>query len=98
MYKNSVYKTLALITQIGISIMVPIFLMLIIGIIIKDRFNTNLLIWFIIIGVIVGIRNTIILISNFLKDDRMTNKNDESELTKKHKKYIENKYYKKNNK
>ena len=95
MYKSSVYKTLALITQIGISIMVPIFLMLIIGIIIKDRFNTNLLIWFIIIGVIVGIRNTIILISNFLKDDSMTNKNDESELIKKHKKYIDNKYYKK---
>ena len=92
MYKSSVYKTLALITQIGISIMVPIFLMLIIAIIIKDKLNIDLIIPFLIIGVIVGIRNAVLLITNFLKDENMSNKDDESELVKKHQKYIDSKY------
>lgn len=92
MYKSSVYKTLALITQIGISIMVPIFLMVILAIIIKNKFNVNLILVFLIVGVIVGIRNTIVLVTNFLKDENMSNKEEESELVKKHKKYYNSKY------
>ena len=42
MYKHSVYKALILITQIGISIMVPIFLLLIIGNVLKSKFNIDL--------------------------------------------------------
>ena len=91
MYKSSVYKTLSLITQIGISIMVPIFLMLIISIFIKDKLNIDLIILFIIIGVVVGIRNVIVLINSFLEDERMNDKKEESELVKKHKKYINSK-------
>ena len=91
MYKSSVYKTLALITQIGISIMVPIFLMLIISIFIKNNFKIDLVLWFVIVGVVVGIRNAVVLITNFLNEDKMSNKEEESELVKKHKKYIESK-------
>ena len=91
MYKSSVYKTLSLITQIGISIMVPIFLMLIISIIIKEKFKIDLIILFIIIGVVVGIRNAIFLINSFLEDERMNDKKEESELVNKHKKYINSK-------
>ena len=91
MYKSSVYKTLSLITQIGISIMVPIFLMLIIAIIIKNNYNINLILWFIIIGVVVGIRNTIVLIKNFINDNSISDKKEESELVNKHKKYINSK-------
>ena len=90
MYKSSVYKTLALITQIGISIMVPIFLMLIISIFIKNNFKIDLVLWFVIVGVVVGIRNAVVLITNFLNEDKMSNK-EESELVKKHKKYIDSK-------
>ena len=91
MYKSSVYKTLSLITQIGISIMVPIFLMLIISIFIKDKLNIDLIILFIIIGVVVGIRNAIVLINSFLEDESKNYKKEESELVKKHKKYINSK-------
>ena len=90
MYKSSVYKTLALITQIGISIMVPIFLMLIISIFIKNNLKIDLVLWFVIVGVVVGIRNAVVLITNFLNEDKMSNK-EESELVKKHKKYIDSK-------
>ena len=88
MYKSSVYKTLALITQIGISIMVPIFLMLIISILIKNNFDVDLILVFVIIGVVVGIRNTILLINNFLNEEKMCKDIKESELVKKHKDYI----------
>ena len=91
MYKSSVYKTLALITQIGISIMVPIFLMLIISIFIKNNFKIDLVLWFVIVGVVVGIRNAVVLITNFLNEDKMSNIEEESELVKKHKKYIDSK-------
>ena len=91
MYKSSVYKTLSLITQIGISIMVPIFLMLIISIFIKDKLNIDLIILFIIIGVVVGIRNAIVLINSFLEDESKNYIKEESELVKKHKKYINSK-------
>ena len=91
MYKSSVYKTLALITQIGISIMVPIFLMLIISIFIKNNFKIDLVLWFVIVGVVVGIRNAVVLITNFLNEDKMSNKEEESELVNKHKKYIDSK-------
>ena len=91
MYKSSVYKTLTLITQIGISIMVPIFLMLIISIVIKNKFNIDLILCFIIIGVIVGIRNTVVLIKNFLRNDESTEKYKESELVKKHEEYMKSK-------
>ena len=89
MYKHSVYKALILITQIGISIMVPIFLLLIIGNVLKSKFNIDLVLILIIIGLIVGVRNAVYLIKNYLNED---NYNDsESELKEKHKKYVENK-------
>ena len=91
MYKSSVYKTLTLITQIGISIMVPIFLMLIISIVIKNNLNIDLILCFIIIGVIVGIRNTVVLIKNFLRNEESTEKYNESELVKKHEEYMKSK-------
>lgn len=91
MYKSSVYKTLTLITQIGISMMVPIFLMLIISIVIKNKFNIDLILCFVIIGVIVGIRNTVVLIKNFLRNEESTEKYNESELVKKHEKYMKSK-------
>lgn len=89
MYKHSVYKALILITQIGISIMVPIFLLLIIGNILKSKFNIDLVLILIIIGLIVGVRNAVYLIKNYLNEDKYID--SESELKEKHKKYVENK-------
>ena len=70
MYKNSVYKSLILITQIGISVLIPIFLFIWISDIIKEKYGINLILVFILLGLLVGIRNAIKLISNFLKYDK----------------------------
>lgn len=87
---NSIFKTLALITQIGISIMTPVFLLLFIGIVLKNKFNIDIIIFLIILGIISGIRNAYELIKAYLKSEDNT-ENKESELLKKHKDYISNK-------
>ena len=82
MYKAIVYKTLVLITQVGISVLVPIFFMLFVTIFIKNRFEIDLVLCGIIIGVVVGIRNSYMLLKKFIIDDKNTN----SEMTEKFKK------------
>ena len=79
-----VFKTSMMILQVGISMMTPIFLLLVCGIILKNKFNIDLILIFIIIGVIVSFRNTYILLKQFIND----NSEKESELLKKHKKNI----------
>lgn len=85
---NEVFKTLTLITQIGLSIMTPIFILLFVSIFIKNRLNIDFIIISIIFGVIVGIRNAFMLIIGYLKSK--SNIKNESELIKKHKNYISN--------
>ena len=85
---NEVFKTLTLITQIGISIMTPIFILVFVGVVIKNKFNIDLIIISIVLGVIVGIRNAYMLIIGYLKSK--SNNKIESELIKKHKNYISN--------
>ena len=84
MYNKQVFKTSMMILQVGISMMTPIFLLLVCGIILKNKFNIDLILIFIIIGVIVSFRNTYILLKQFIND----NSERESELLKKHKKNI----------
>ena len=59
---SSVYQTLALVSQFGISMLVPIFLCSFLGKFIDDRLNTSY--WFIIlffVGALAGFRNIYIL-------------------------------------
>jgi len=55
-------KMLSLITQIGISMMTPIFLCIFVGYKIDERFNTSFTIIFLILGFLAGIRNCYILL------------------------------------
>lgn len=83
MYKKEVYTTWALILQLGISIMVPIFLLVFIGVLIKNSFGRDFILLFLIIGVAVGIRNAYVIIKSYLKTLKDREKG-ESELIKKH--------------
>ncbi len=61
-YKSSVYQTLALVTQFGISMLVPIFLCSFLGKFLDDSMNTSY--WFVIlffIGALAGFRNIYIM-------------------------------------
>ena len=68
-YKMTVYKTLLLITQVGIAVMVPIFFMLFISVFIKNKFGFDIVIITIVLGVIAGVRNAYLLIKGHLRED-----------------------------
>ncbi len=63
-------KALALLTQIGIGMFVPIFVMVIVGVKLDDYFGTapKLIIIFLIIGIIVSFRNLFKLFAKMTKD------------------------------
>ena len=60
-YKQSVFRTFALISQLGISILVPILLCTFLGSWLEKRLSFPVFIPFIIIGVLAGMRNAWIL-------------------------------------
>ncbi|MCI9174316.1 MAG: AtpZ/AtpI family protein [Lachnospiraceae bacterium] len=61
-YKKSVYRSLALITQFGINMLVPIFLCVALGVYLGDKFGIN---WITIplfaVGALAGFRNIFIM-------------------------------------
>jgi len=61
-HKKSVYTTFALISQLGISMIVPIFLCTFIGMKLDERFSTAFTIPFIIVGILSGCRNVYALV------------------------------------
>lgn len=81
--KQEVFKTWTLVLQLGISILVPIFLLVALGYILKEKLNIDVMLICIILGVLVGVRNTYVIIKNYLKM-MDSSKNKESELMKKH--------------
>lgn len=90
MFKSEVFKSWALVLQLGISMMVPILLLVAVAYFIKTKLNVDLMLFFVILGVIVGARNIFVILRNYLNSmDKSTNK--ESELMKRHLKSIESK-------
>ena len=60
--KKSVYTTFALVSQLGISMIVPVFLCTFVGVKLDEKFSTALTIPFIIVGVLAGFRNVYVLV------------------------------------
>lgn len=68
---KSVWKGLVMITQIGISMMVPIFLCLFLGIKMNQWFHTNwLVLIFLALGIGAAFRNVYHLTKNFYAKDK----------------------------
>lgn len=85
MFKSEVFKSWSLVLQLGISMMVPIFMMIFFAYIIKENLSVDLMLVFVIVGFVVGVRNVYAILKNYLKTmDNSENK--ESELLKRHKK------------
>ena len=59
---KSVYTTLALISQLGISMIVPIFLCTFIGVKLDEKYGWSITIPLIVTGVLAGIRNVYALL------------------------------------
>ncbi len=60
-YKKSVYTTLALISQIGISMIVPILLCTYVGAWLEEKYAFPFTIIFIVLGILAGGRNVFVL-------------------------------------
>lgn len=61
-YKKSVYTTFAMISQVGISMVVPILLCTYAGVWLEDKFDFPWTVILIVVGVLAGVRNVIALV------------------------------------
>jgi len=66
MFNPKVVRMMALITQIGISMLCPILMMLFLGVWLEERFGIHLVLPFLLLGMAAGFRNCYILIKNAL--------------------------------
>ncbi|MBQ9609347.1 MAG: AtpZ/AtpI family protein [Lachnospiraceae bacterium] len=66
---NEILKMLFLISQIGVTMLVTIFLSMGIGYLLDKYLGTKLMVWFIVLGVGAGFRSTFILIKRFIGQD-----------------------------
>lgn len=90
MFKSEVFKSWALVLQLGISMLVPIFMLVAIGYLIKTYLQADVMLVCVLLGFVVGIRNVYVILRNYLKSiDSSANK--ESELMKRHLNSIESK-------
>jgi predicted F0F1-ATPase subunit len=61
-YKKSVYTTLAMISQVGISMVVPILLCTYAGVWLEEKFDFPWTVIMIVVGVLAGVRNVIAMV------------------------------------
>ena len=61
-YKKSVYTTLAMISQVGISMVVPILLCTYAGVWLEGKFDFPFTVIMIVVGVLAGVRNVIAMV------------------------------------
>ena len=69
-YKKSVYRNFALISQLGISVIVPIGLCIFIGVLIDKKFNSNFIIPLIFLGIAAGARNSYRIAMASVKEEK----------------------------
>ena len=61
-YKKSVYTTLAMISQVGISMVVPILLCTYAGVWLEEKFDSPGTVIMIVVGGLAGVRNVIAMV------------------------------------
>ena len=61
-YKKSVYTTFAMISQVGISMVVPILLCTYAGVWLEEKFDFPWTVILIVVGVLAGVRNVIAMV------------------------------------
>lgn len=68
-YRKEVFRSFSMISQIGMSVMVPIFLCVFIGVMIDKYFGTSTLLVFLILGIGAGMRNAYILAMKVMNEN-----------------------------
>ncbi len=67
--KTNAYKNLMLISQLGINVLVPVFLCLFVGLWLDEKFSTWFTIPLLILGFLAGGRNAYIMAMDSIKSD-----------------------------
>lgn len=75
--RKEVVRSFMLISHLGITVMVPIFLCVIVGIVIDKHFGTSTLLWLLFLGIGAGIRNAYILLKGVLDENVKERENAE---------------------
>lgn len=68
-YKKSVYKSLAMISQVGIAMLVPIFMCCALGLFLEKRFSFPAFVPLFFLGALAGMRNVYVMLSGIYKED-----------------------------
>lgn len=74
-YKKDVYRSLAMVTQIGISMLAPIIMCVFIGYWLDNKFGWNTTIVLLILGILAGGRNCWLLVKS-MQDTEGKKKDD----------------------
>ena len=77
---KDVQKTLVLVTQFGISMIVPIVLCMFLGMFVADKLSAPIItVPFFVLGALAGFRNVYILAKSVYKDDKKKKEQDSDE-------------------
>lgn len=68
-YRKEVARSFTLITQLGISVLVPVFLCVVAGVLLDKYLGTSTLVWLLFLGIGAGMRNAYILVMSVLKEN-----------------------------
>lgn len=74
-HNKIIFETLALISQLGISIIVPIVMCTFAGVFLENKFSISITVPLIILGILSGVRNAYYLLKDAHK--KMEKKNEE---------------------
>lgn len=76
-YKKSFYQSLAVVTQFGLHMLVPIFMCSFLGLFIDEKFHTGF--WFVLlffVGALAGFRNIFVLAKKIYEDGAKREEDD----------------------
>ncbi len=82
--KNSEFRNIILITQVGISVMVPVFLCVALGVWLDNRFDSWFTVPLLALGIAAGARNAYVLVMNVVRnEEKQRRKHLEDEIMRK---------------
>lgn len=79
-YKKSVFRTFALITQVGISMLTPIFLCVFLGSFLRNHYELPVFLPLLMLGILAGLRNAYVLLMQCVKEAEQDKRRDSDEF------------------
>lgn len=75
-YKKGVFRNLALITQLGIQMLAPVFICIFVGLFLDKHFGTKLFLVFLVLGFLAGGRNMYMMARHSMDQEKKEDEED----------------------